>query len=90
MDGCRVDSPDKRAPTKGVMVGAAGHSKEESPVSVSFDGQVTTVINDLDDQDAAATARTEVPDLHLTESALIAGLRTSGTTTSPGASEEDN
>jgi hypothetical protein len=58
-------------------------------MSESPDCPVTTQIDDMADL-AGDRARTEIPDLHLSDSDIIARLRTSGTTTSPGASDEDN
>jgi len=54
-----------------------------------IDEQTTTQIEDLAEDDAAVRLDDEI-DLHLTDTAGLARLRTSGTSTSPGSSDEDN
>ena len=52
--------------------------------------ETVTRLDDLESPDAEPTTDREVPDLHITDTLTLVGARTSGTTTSPGASDEDN
>lgn len=52
--------------------------------------ETVTRLDDLESPDTEPNADRDVPDLHITDTLTLVGARTSGTTTSPGASDEDN
>ena len=52
--------------------------------------QVTTRIDDLDSKDEVSVAHDDERDLHLTDSRAMQRMRSAGTSTSPGSSDEDN
>jgi hypothetical protein len=52
--------------------------------------QATARIDDLEIEDDASFALDDERDLHLTDSRAMQRIRSAGTTTSPGSSDEDN
>jgi hypothetical protein len=49
-----------------------------------------THLDDLDSPEAEPNTDREAMDLHITDTLTLVGARSAGTTTSPGASDEDN